>query len=274
MGSLAAASLECISLVALMPSLLCLALWISGCVYLPLDPSYPSSRLRFLLDRAGAVAVVSDGSDSGLYGSHRICIPSPSQLPTEPEALESDVSIFSSVKVEPLRLEDCAYILFTSGSTGEPKGVMVTHENMTLMIDWTVQVLSVTSLDSSATVTSLSFDPCLQEILVPLSVGGTVHVIPHALALGDLTRQVSYVAATPTVANELLRAGLLPPLKVLMVGGEVLATGCGSAVFVLGSYWAVAQLLWTHRVHGLRNSGGGDSPSSRGYSDWASSAQC
>ena len=100
---------------------------------------------------------------------------------------------------------------------------MVTHENITLMTEWSVKVLGVTQFDASATSSSLSFDPSFHEILLPLSVGGTVHVIPHALALGQLTRQVSFVATTPTVANELLRAGLLPPLKVLMVGGEVLA---------------------------------------------------
>ena len=143
-------------------------------------------------------------------------------MATESELPASELSIFSA-EAEPFKPEDHAYILFTSGSTGEPKGVMVTHENITLMTEWSTKILGVTPLDASATTTSLSFDPCFIEILVPLSIGGTVHVIPHALALGQLTRQVSFVATTPTLANELLRAALLPPLKVLIVGGEVLA---------------------------------------------------
>jgi amino acid adenylation domain-containing protein len=193
-----------------------------GCVYLPLDPSYPSARVRFMLDQSNAIAVISDANKPDLYGSHRVWLPSPSQVATESEITTDDPSIYVA-GAQPFRIGDPAYILFTSGSTGEPKGVMVTHENMTLMIEGTAKVLGVTQFDASATATSLSFDPCFQEILVPLSVGGTVHVIPHVLALGQLTRQVSYIACTSTVANELLRAGLLPSLKVLMVGGEILA---------------------------------------------------
>jgi amino acid adenylation domain-containing protein len=196
-----------------------LGIMVSGCVYLPLDPSYPPARLRFMLDRAGAAAVISHGSDPDLYGSHRIWLPSPSQLAAEPEAPASELPAGR----EPFGPEDYAYILFTSGSTGEPKGVMVTHENITLMNEWSAKILGVTPFDASATSCSPSFDPSFHETLLPLSAGGTVHVIPHALALGQLTRPVSFVATTPTVANELLLAGQLPPLKVLMLGGEALA---------------------------------------------------
>ena len=210
-----------------------LGIMVSGCVYLPLDPSYPSARLRFMLDQAGAVAVISNDSDSDLYGSHRIWLPSPSQLATEFEALASELSIYSAERV-PFEPQDCAYILFTSGSTGEPKGVMVTHKNITLMNEWSAKVLGITSFDASATTCSLSFDASFHETLLPLSVGGTVHVIPHALALGQLTRQVSLVATTLTVANELLRAGQLPPLKVLMLGGEALSPDVAARLLASG----------------------------------------
>jgi amino acid adenylation domain-containing protein len=217
-----------------------LGIMASGCVYLPLDPSYPSAHLRSMLDRAGAVAVISHSSNPDLYGSHRIWLPSASQLAAELKMVTSELPIFSA-KAEPFRPEDLAYILFTSGSTGEPKGVMVTHENITLMTEWSAEMLGVTQFDAGATSSSLSFDPSFHETLLPLSVGGTVHVIPHALALGQLTRRVSFVATTPTVANELLRAGLLPSLKVLMVGGEVLAPD------------VAAQLLSSGRVGRLLN---------------------
>jgi amino acid adenylation domain-containing protein len=199
-----------------------LGIMMSGCVYLPLDPSYPPARLRSMLDRAGVAAVISHDSDPDLYGSHRIWLPSPDQMITGPEVLASEAAARSADR-EPVRPEDYAYILFTSGSTGEPKGVMVTHGNITLMSEWSAKVLGVTPFDASATSSSMSFDPSFLEILLPLSVGGTVHVIPHALALGQLTRPVSFVATTPSVANELLRAGQLPPLKALVVGGESLA---------------------------------------------------
>jgi len=233
-----------------------LGVMVSGCVYLPLEPTYPASRLRFMLDQAGAVAVISNVCDPDLYGSHRIWIPSPSQLVSAPETSTSKPPIYSPEK-EAFSPQDCAYVLFTSGSTGEPKGVVVTHENITFMTEWSAKFFGATRFDASATSCSLSFDPSFQEILLPLSVGGTVHVIPHALALGELTREVSFVATTPAVASELLRAGLLPPLKVLMVGGEVLARDV--AARLLGSRWATAERLRTDRMHGLRNRGGSNS---------------
>jgi amino acid adenylation domain-containing protein len=210
-----------------------LGIMISGCVYLPLDPSYPSARLQFMLDQAGAVAVISDNSDTDLYGSHRIWLPSPGQLAAELEVLASEPAIYSAERM-PLEPQDCAYILFTSGSTGEPKGVMVTHKNITLMNEWSAKVLGITSFDASATTCSLCFDASFHETLLPLSVGGTVHMIPHALALGELARQVSFVATTPTVANELLSAGQLPPLKVLMLGGEALSPDVAARLLASG----------------------------------------
>jgi amino acid adenylation domain-containing protein len=217
-----------------------LGIMASGCVYLPLDPSYPAARLRSMIDRAGAVAVISRDSDPDLYGSQRIWLPSSSQVAAEPQEPVSEQSACSAER-EPLKPEDYAYIIFTSGSTGVPKGVLVSHGNITLLAEWSSKTLGLTPFDASATSSSLSFDPSFLETLLPLSVGGTVHVIPHALELGQLTRPVSYVATTPTVANELLRAGQLPHLKVLVVGGEALAPD------------VAARLLSSGRVERLLN---------------------
>ena len=203
----------------------------SGCVYLPLDPAYPPTRIRYMLDQAGAAAVVSATSNPDLHGLQRTWICPPSHLDLEFAASEMSEYLPGLRDLNP---QDCAYIIFTSGSTGNPKGVRVTHENISQMNSWSAEALGITSSDASATTCSLSFDPSFHEILLPLSAGGTVHVIPHALALGELTRTVSFVATTPTVANELLRAGQLPPLKVLMLGGEALSPDVAARLLASG----------------------------------------
>jgi amino acid adenylation domain-containing protein len=210
-----------------------LGIMVSGCVYLPLDPSYPAARLRSMLDRAGAAAVISPGDDPELYGPDRSWLPAPSQLVTGPEAAASETAAGPAER-ELARPDESAYIIFTSGSTGEPKGVLVTHGNITLLSEWSAKVLGLTPFDASATSSSLSFDPSFLEVLLPLSVGGTVHVIPHALALGQLTRPVSFVASTPSVMNELLLNGQLPSLKALIVGGESLAPDVAAAFLTSG----------------------------------------
>lgn len=200
-----------------------LGIMAAGCAYLPLDPAHPPARLRAMLDQAGAVAVISAASDPELYGAQRAWLPSPSALAAEPAGLTepaTELPVYG--EKEPFGPEACAYILFTSGSTGEPKGVMVSHQNITLMNTWSARFLGITAADATATSCSMSFDASFHETLLPLSAGGTVHVIPHAMALGQLGRPVSLIATTPTVAAELLKAGQLPSLKVLMLGGEVL----------------------------------------------------
>ena len=203
-----------------------LGIMASGCVYLPLDPDYPRTRLQFMLERSGAEAVISQDNDPDLYGSHRVWLPAPSQA-SEAEARDTALSA-PSLGVTCLDSADRAYILFTSGSTGKLlPGVQVSHGNLTLMTWWSAKVLNITPADGSATATSLNFDACFHEILVPLSVGGTVHVISHALGLGQLNRPVSLAACTPTLANELLRAGLTATFEGTDGRRRSAGPGCG-----------------------------------------------
>jgi nonribosomal peptide synthetase DhbF len=218
-----------------------LGIMVSGCAYLPLDPAYPAARLRYMLDQADAAAVVAPGGDEEMYGPERIWLAPPSQL-AEDSAL-ADVPVPHSADKELFGPDDLAYVLFTSGSTGKPKGVMVTHANITVLRDWGVKSFGITQFDASATTCSLSFDPSFLEILLPLSVGATVHVIPHALALGQLTRPVSFIASTPTVVSELLRAGQLPELRHVSVGGESLAPDVAHRILSSGR---VGTLLNTY----------------------------
>ena len=118
-----------------------------------------------------------------------------------------------------------AYILFTSGSSGRPKAVEVTHRAWPAC--WTGSARALTPEELAVTTTSISFsfDPFIIEVLGPLMVGGTVRVIPTALALARCRDGATMLVNTPSVLQELLRAGRLPAtLRTIIVGGEVLST--------------------------------------------------
>ncbi len=100
-----------------------LAVLKAGAAYLPLDPRYPPRRLAELLERAGArVVVTEDGFTQAFPGSVAVV-----RVDADREAIaaESDARVESAVSAENL-----AYLLFTSGSTGQPKGVAVEHRNV------------------------------------------------------------------------------------------------------------------------------------------------
>ena len=180
-----------------------LAIMASGCVYLPLDPSYPAARLRFMLDQAGAAAVIAGAPFRAAVT--RTCPGRTGRASNCPARWRPRLKLGRMIWRSGRRITP-TYSL-PPDRPGSPKGVMVTHRNISLMNEWSARFLGITEADSSATSCSLSFDASFHEVLLPLSAGGTVHVIPHALALGQLVRPVSLTATTPTVASELLRAG-------------------------------------------------------------------
>ncbi|WP_324604513.1 AMP-binding protein, partial [Streptomyces sp. NRRL S-1314] len=71
-----------------------------------------------------------------------------------------------------------AYVIYTSGSTGRPKGVMIEHSQVVAMLSWAGRVFSREELAQTLAATSVSFDLSVFEIFAPLSVGGTVHLVP------------------------------------------------------------------------------------------------
>src|SRR5690606_13308537 len=110
-----------------------LAMWAitkAGAAFLPVDPNYPRARVEHMLADSGAVAGLSTGADLDRLpgGLDWLCLDDPA-VRAAVEEQPGDPVTFAD-RVRPLRLTHPAYVVYTSGSTGLPKGVAVTHAGL------------------------------------------------------------------------------------------------------------------------------------------------
>jgi amino acid adenylation domain-containing protein len=192
----------------------------SGAAYVPLDPDQPAGRRRRIVEDAGALALVTAGELAmDLDGMPRIRLES---VRTEAgEVVDSPSPIPSSL----------AYVLYTSGSTGEPKGVGVEHRQLAAYVDAVLERLQVPSRTSFAVVTTFAADLGHTSVFSALASGGTLHVVarelsadPARLAVRFEARPVDVLKIVPSHLAALLAAAPRPervlPRKRLVVGGE------------------------------------------------------
>ncbi|WP_060482084.1 non-ribosomal peptide synthetase [Pseudomonas sp. NBRC 111119] len=140
-----------------------------GAVCLPIDLAYPAHRIELILRTAAPKLLVSLVDITGL----------PDLVPR----LELDAAVTAEpapwTQASSIEALDPAYILFTSGSTGNPKGVTMLHRGLGNLVDWQNRAGSG-AVASTLQYAPLSFDVSFQEIFATLSAGATLHVIGEA----------------------------------------------------------------------------------------------
>lgn len=193
-----------------------------GAVYLPLDPEYPTQRLHYMLtDSECKFAVISKGID----------------LQTSAVNLFDGFNwqMLDNFSTDQLNLkidgQDLAYILYTSGSTGQPKGVQIRHKGLLNCLKSAQQQPGLTAGDRFMAITTISFDLAAIELFLPIVSGATV-VIADSGVIKDSRRlltsinkeAISVVQATPTTWKMLLQNNwdYHLPIKALS-GGEPLS---------------------------------------------------
>ncbi len=204
----------------------------AGAAYLPIDSTYPSTRVLEMLEDARPVAIVTTTLlAAGL--SHQF-----SQLSVT--ALKLDELFLSerSTEIEnpPLAAsnDDLAYLMYTSGSTGKPKGVMVSHRNVVRLLDQTEPWFHFGSSDVWTMFHSIAFDFSVWEIWGCLLTGGRLVIVPFAVSRSprdfyDLlsTERISVLNQTPSAFSMLIQVeqttALVPlALRLVIFGGEAL----------------------------------------------------
>lgn len=218
-----------------------LGVWRAGAVYVPLDPGLPGSRLAAIAADAAPRLVISRADVGGKVAA----LPAGCQVvlldELEPE-LRSRPAVAPGSAVLP---GNASYVLYTSGSSGQPKGVIGTHRALSTRISGLISEFGFGADDVVLARTPAGFDPALWEMLVPLSSGGRLVTAaaerrsePRYLAEAVQRHQVTSLDVIPALLSALLddsdSVRLAGTLRRVLCGGDrlppELAARCAGAL--------------------------------------------
>jgi amino acid adenylation domain-containing protein/FkbM family methyltransferase len=197
-----------------------LAVLKSGAAYLPLDPTYPSERLRFMVEDSGAATVLVEPGLSRLLGRN-VGVP---LIATDEEVERLGAAQLPLPELHP---KDAAYVIYTSGTTGSPKGTVVEHRNVLGLFEATSHYRFDVH-DVWAQFHSPSFDFSVWEIWGALLHGGLLAIVPDdartdpdQLATFIAKQGVTILNQTPSAFRGLVETnGGFPSLRLVFFGGE------------------------------------------------------
>jgi amino acid adenylation domain-containing protein len=186
-----------------------IGVWKAGGGYVPLDPDLPAGRLAFMIDDTGMKTILTDERSQW---DHIATLP-------------GDIS---PAAVGP---ENVAYVLYTSGSTGQPKGVVIEHRNLVNLTSAMAARWGIGPGSNVLQFASFTFDVSVMDMFMPLLSGATLilagpdtlHSPPRLAALLRKAK-ITFAGLPPAVLN-LLPAGDYPHLRTIMAAGEELPAG-------------------------------------------------
>lgn len=208
----------------------------AGAAYVPVDSTAPLARnvcifrdcgVRAVLAGPGLASSMAEDEKGGFLADDSVA------------GLESTgvelVLLRGPTEEEPAAPvpEHLAYVLYTSGSTGQPKGVMHTHASALAFVDWCIDLFEPQPADRFSSHAPFHFDLSIQDLYVPLTTGATLVLIgevqgkqPLTLAQIVATEKISVWYSTPSILRLMVEAGRMrpedyPSLRVVLFAGEV-----------------------------------------------------
>ncbi|KAL7271990.1 NRPS [Rhizina undulata] len=195
-----------------------LAVLKAGKAWVPLDPKNPRNRLDKILQATQAPLTIVTRSTVHILGDSPVLVL---------DEIDEELQWLSPANINlPTKQNDLCHVLFTSGSTGVPKGVMIEHGAMVNTVCWLANYCDLNECTRTLQFAAYTFDVCGLDIFMTLSRGGCLFVAPTTKLLADLngfveSRKINYAQLTPTVIN-LLFPSAVPSLKTLVSSGEAM----------------------------------------------------
>jgi amino acid adenylation domain-containing protein len=229
----------------------------AGGAYVPLDPAYPAERVSFMLEDAQIpFAVTHEPLSTRLSRGGMRCV----RLDADFEAIarESGENLSDGATAD-----DLAYLIYTSGSTGKPKGVRIPHRSAVNFLYSMREEPGLAAEDVVLAVTTISFDPSVLELFLPLMVGARAVMVSRDVAVDGrrlseriARSQVTFIQATPATWRLLLDSGWKGSSRLkILCGGEALSRDLAAQLLARSdSLWNVygptETTVWStcHRI--------------------------
>lgn len=212
------------------------AVW-AGATYVPLNPNFPSTRLRQILAQAELQALIVDHNGLRHLEELHTDLPQEKLFPWPATAPPTGCVTLEEVhpSSQPVNLpqDTLAYLMFTSGTTGQPKGISVTVGNVQHMLATLQARYRIGPEDRLSQFFELSFDPSVFDIFMAFSTGASLHVVPESQLTAPMhfirKQQLSVWSSVPSLVGmlaqmNLLKPGLFSTLRTSLFCGEALTT--------------------------------------------------